>query len=260
MIEVFFNEHKLKIKKLYDGEKYNFPIISSVIDSLQCGKIFTNNLDNPKCAFVHHTFGWSQIFGEPDNEFIKNLKDYIFRFEKFQSIKIRNYTPYFSDIFNNTSSQESERCKFEIKDLKIKNIQIGPNYKVRKIDKENCHKINNDLNIELFSRFWPSEISFNNNSFGFIVEHNGEAVSICYSSGIYKNIHEIDIFTNESHRGKGLARIVSLNFINYCFQNKLKPSWDCFTNNVGSIQLSKSLGFKKILEPYKFFTYARKSV
>jgi hypothetical protein len=132
MIEVFINEHRIKIKKLYSTEKYKFPIINSVIDGLQCGKIFTNNLENPKCAFVLHTFGWSQIFGEEDKEFLKNLKNYIFKLENFQSIKIRNYTPSFFEIFEDTTSQQAERCKFEVRDIKTKNLEVGSNYKIKK--------------------------------------------------------------------------------------------------------------------------------
>jgi RimJ/RimL family protein N-acetyltransferase len=113
------------------------------------------------------------------------------------------------------------------------------------------------LNIDLFSRFWPSEISFNNNSLGFLIENNSEVVSVCYSCGMYNNIHEIDVFTKETHRDKGLAKIICANFIDYCFKNKLIPNWDCFINNTGSIELSKSLGYEKILEPYKFYTYKR---
>jgi hypothetical protein len=259
MLEAFLIEHKIKIKKLYNKEKYNFPIIGSVLDGLQSGKVFTNNLENPKCAFVLHTFGWSQIFGEADNKFIENLKQYIFKLEKFQSIKIRNYTPSFSEIFENSNSQLAERCKFKVKGLKTKNLKVGANYEIKKINNLNCKKINDHLNIDLFTRFWPSEISFNNNSFGFLVECKGEVVSVCYSCGIYNNIHEIDVFTKVPHRGKGIAKIVCTNFINYCFQNKLKPNWDCFINNVGSIELSKSLGYEKILEPYKFYTYNRNS-
>lgn len=257
MIENFLNEHKLKVKKLYVKEKYNFPIINSVIDGLQCGKIFTNKLENPECAFVLHTFGWSQIFGKADKQFIEDLKKYIFKLKKFQSIKIRNYAPSFYEIFKNSNSQLAERCKFEVKDLITKNQKVGPDYEIKKINNVNCKKIDDHLNIDLFTRFWPSEISFNNNSFGFFIEYKGEVVSVCYSCGIYNNIHEIDVFTKASHRGKGLAKIVCTNFINYCFQNKLKPNWDCFTNNVGSIELSKSLGYKKILKPYKFYTYNR---
>ena len=257
MKEIFLNEQKSLIKKLYHKEKFQFPIISSVIDSIQSGKIYTDDLNNPKCAFILHTFGWSQIIGKRNRKFINDLKNFIFINEEFQSIKIRNYSPFDNHFFKKTTAEISERCKFQIK-KNIKNIRIKKKYKLKKIDFKNCKKVNKFLKIDLFSRFWPSYTSFINNSFGYFIEYKNRPVSICYSCGINEEVVEIDVFTDEKFRGKGLAKFVCKKFIDECKKKKLKANWDCFTNNIGSIKLAKSLGFKKILYPYKFYTYNKK--
>ena len=124
MIEVFLNEDKIRVKELYDKETYQFPIIYSVIDGIQSGKIFVDNIDKPETAFVLHTFGWSQIFGARNTDFLKILNNFLFVEEKFQSIKIRNYSPHHENFFKNTSSEPSERCKFRIKEIKKKKIDL----------------------------------------------------------------------------------------------------------------------------------------
>ena len=259
MIEVFLPSDKLKVKKFYIKEKYIFPIINSVIDGLQAGKIFVDNIKNPQSAFVLHSFGWSQIFGKNNPEFLKKLKKYILVDGLYPSLKIRNYTPQNKYFFSNANAQISERCKFRIYKLDKKKYKISKKFKIKKINSDNCEKVNKDLKIDLFSRFWPSKLSFINNSFGFLIEYENSVVSVIYSCGIYENVHEIDVFTHEKFRGKGLARIVSENFINRCLINNIIPNWDCFTNNEGSINLAKSLGYKKFLYPYKFYTVANKN-
>ena len=52
----------------------------------------------------------------------------------------------------------------------------------------------------------------------------------------------------------GIGNYLVKEFNNRCFMNNIKPLWDCFTNNIGSMNLAKSAGFQKKGKPYKFYT------
>ncbi|MFN9581904.1 MAG: GNAT family N-acetyltransferase [Bacteroidota bacterium] len=66
---------------------------------------------------------------------------------------------------------------------------------------------------------------------------------MCYSA---ENDHraEVDIYTFEQYRGKNLAKIAASAFIMKCKINNIIPNWDCFADNIASVKIAQSLGFK----------------
>lgn len=258
MIEVYTNKHRAKIEKLYLNQTFQFPFIHSTICGLQNGRIWTDHLENPTSAFICHDFGWSQIIGFNDS-FICDLKRFIFEEESFSSFKIRAFCPEPKHIsFFRKESQEAERQQFRL--LKLNNLNDLPGgFTIKQVDKSNSEHISVRLGLDFFARNWPSRASFDSCSFGFaIFNKNNEVVSVCYSCACLYDIHEIDIFTHEEYRGRGLAKIVCSHFIDFCLNHSLIPNWDCFTNNAGSMALAKRLGFTSHSDPYPFFTYNRK--
>ena len=117
-----------------------------------------------------------------------------------------------------------------------------------------------DLNkifpLDLDSRFWKDKKSFFNSGYGSVVYLDGELASICYSAAIFKGIAEIDIYSRTSLRKRGLAKIAAKSFINQCYEKNIIPNWDCFQNNIPSVFIAKSLGFKVVNE-YSFYTIYR---
>ena len=75
---------------------------------------------------IYFIFGWSQIIGKRNRKFINDLKNFIFINEEFQSIKIRNYSPFDNHFFKKTTAEISERCKFQIKKI-LKILELKNN-------------------------------------------------------------------------------------------------------------------------------------
>ena len=66
---------------------------------------------------------------------------------------------------------------------------------------------------------------------------------------------EIDIRTDESYRGKGLALLAAQHMISTCLE-KRTPHWDCDVHHLASIKLAEKLGFQR-LKTYRLFYGSR---
>lgn len=258
MIEVFANRHLLLVRNLYRTELQRFPFIGAVLTGIQRGRVWVDDIAAPRTAFVCHDFGWSQLIGAPEERFLEQLQSFLFDEESFSSVKLRIFAPNHAPAFD-PYCERSERQQFELKKARCDTLdEILDGCSVVEISKENGSVVSDALGLSLFDRNWPSSEAFFANSFGFAAIVDGHVVASCYSCAEMDGIHEIDILTVPSYRRFGLARHLALRFIAECHKRGFTPNWDCFTNNAGSMALSKSLGFVARSGPVPFFTYNRR--
>lgn len=78
---------------------------------------------------------------------------------------------------------------------------------------------------------------------GYRVMKENQVVSECVSIFVGGKEAEIDIFTHEDHRGKGLGKACAIAFIERGLAENLTPSWSCWPFRKESIALAKSIGF-----------------
>ena len=258
MIELFSNSSKSSALELYKNSGHIFPFIFSVLAGLQNGRIFANDEQKMTSIMVMHDFGWSHIFGERDENFRREIEEFIFEYESFSCAKVRLFGPddfWLEDFYK--YAEQSERCQFRLENNNYK-AESPEKFSIKQITTENSRLVDDALNMHLFNRNWPSFEAFQNSAIGFFAEKNDEICAICYSCAIAGDVHEIDIFTHEKFRNQGIGLEVAKSFINYVLREGLIPNWDCFTNNTGSMKLAEALGFKTVNKPYKFFTYNRR--
>lgn len=242
-----------KILIKYLKEKYQFNFIGSVILGIQKGNVYVNSLTKPSSAFIIHKFGWSQLIGKKDKKFLKYLRNFIFKDKTYKSNKIRNFTTSNLSMFKSKESQIRKRGKYILKKIiKIKKPLLK--FKVREINVKNIHKISKFLPLKLNNRFWDSKEHFVKNSFGYFAEFKGKPISICYSCANFGIKREIDIYTSEKFRLKGVGKYLAYLFIKECQKKGFEPCWDCFSNNKASNKTAKSLGFVLYKNAYNFVT------
>lgn len=245
------------LKAIYEKNEYFFPLIAAVLDDSQNGKIFVDDRYSPREAYVEHSFGFAQIFGESVHNFEQKLKTYFFTDKNLTPQKIRLYTPILPGFFQNDNyaSLRSERQRFFLNynDFGQKCAQTPhTGGTCAQIAAGNLPEIERAFNLA--ARFWPDFDSFVNNSLAQIVYCGENPASICYAAALANGKAEIDILTLPEYRGRGYGLQAAMAFIKKCLQNGMEPLWDCFTNNQGSMALAKRLGFAASLPPYKFFT------
>lgn len=241
-------------KAQYLHEERFFPIISAVLDQEQDGVVYTNNSRCPSSFFIEHKFGFSQMFGIRDTAFYQGLSKYLFIDQAFQPSKIRSYSPKHDDFFYNRA-ELSERCQFRlVDDSKLVQELNYKDTKVEDVTLDNAEEIEHVFKLDLFNRFWRCKEDFVKHGIAKVLRYKEEPVSICYAAAVADGIAEIDVSTFPEFRQHSFGRFVSSVFIRACLDSSIIPNWDCFTNNIGSMRLAKSLGFVKYGEPYAFFT------
>jgi hypothetical protein len=258
VFEIYRNSEFHLAESLYWKEPQRFPFIGAVLNGTQRGRVWVDDPANPLAAFVCHDFGWAQLFGDLNHSFIESLTRFLFIDEEFSSPKLRIFAPSGRATLSCDGAQISERRQFRLP-LNISTVITEKSLaRVVKISRENAHEVSRALNLELFSRNWPSVDAFTLGGFGFVVYVGDEPVSACYACASMGNIVEIDVATVERHRGKGFARTACEHFIIECHERKLIPNWDCFTNNLGSMALNKALGFLPLGAAVPFITFNRR--
>ena len=110
---------------------------------------------------------------------------------------------------------------------------------------------------EFIHRFWYSWDKFIEHSSPFVLISKGNFACICYSAAIFNGFSEIDVYTAEAHRNKGLAKYAATNYIRHLRELSVTALWDCFSNNQGSISLAESLSLEQQGNDYCFYTVNR---
>ena len=63
---------------------------------------------------------------------------------------------------------------------------------------------------------------------------------------VSNNKAEIDVATHVGFRKKGFAKEAVLGFIKLCSNCGIIPLWDCYENNIASVQTAISIGMEKV--------------
>lgn len=245
-------------RELYSASAPFFPLIAAVLDGAQKGVAFGNDAECPTEIYVEHSFGFSQLFGQPQEEFEKAFEQYLLEERAFAAPKVRLYTPLVPYFFQNGaySQLRSERQRFHPGGKTSPPLPTGNSASdIRGITAELMPQVAKAF--PLTGYFWPDAEAFLAHSMAQVVYADDEPAAICYAAAVADGKAEVDIFTVPEFRGRGYATQAGSAFIEYCAARDIEPLWDCFTNNAGSMRLAGRLGFVPSGAPYQFFTIPR---
>jgi predicted GNAT family acetyltransferase len=79
-------------------------------------------------------------------------------------------------------------------------------------------------------------------------------VSLCYAAAVADGLAEVDVATDPEFRERGLAGVVTRQFIRECLSRGVAPTWDCFEYNAGSMKLARKIGFVE-MRRYPFYSF-----
>lgn len=248
-----------EIYKQYLTNDFFFPLIAAVLLSEQDGVVYVDNSTSPSQAYVEHAFGFSQVLGEFSRNFEQELERYLLIDKSFNPNKIRLYAPCLPKflLMPQYDSLCSRRQRFTISSENYScqqenRYELKKNLTLSRVGLNNISLIDNKFGV--ISRFWRNSDDFIRRSNAVVVFCEGKPASICYSAAEADHRVEIDVFTLPEYRSLGLAKVAVMEFVSRCFKLSLRPLWDCFTNNSGSMMLCKSVGFIATQAPYPFFT------
>lgn len=227
----------------------NFPLIQSVINGSQDGVIIA--IDDS--ILVVHKSGFGKLI---HNKIIE---------EDVYNLLKNTDTPQYHHLYDCSKelihiiSKRNDffriwiRNRIQLIRITKEIVHINPirGFYVERVTNDNFNKLSS-FSLNLHNKFYRSQIDFIENAMGWVVFNDlNEPCAICYAAAIGNSKAEVDVFTSEKFRAKGLGTLVTSYFINNCVENGIIPNWDCFKENLASIKTSISLGF--VLNMQYFF-------
>jgi len=243
----------------------------SVIERKVDGKIFVDDVNNPKTFYVIHPYGMSLLFGENENkEFNKQFLDYCLNrkgirnsFEWMQAFPNSWDTTlaelFGSKLLNASDSEEAPKEYIELNTrvnfrfdheryLAFKHSNINEKHEIKRTDAGIFEAMTGSV---VPSRFWNNADDFCKQGVGFSLFHQGKLATTAYSAFIFDNELELGMETIAEFRGKGFAQYACSALVDYCIQNDYEPVWACKLSNIPSYKLAQKIGFVPALTlPY----------
>lgn len=233
-----------------------FPITQSVVEGIQEGNIY----ETGDALFVLHKAGFASLINEEKCD-VEELID-LFKSHNIPSyFHIYNVPDTFinkilerTDLFN---TKIRKRFVLQYEGTEKLSYSVPEGYNLTPVSKTNFERLK-ELPLGLENKFWKGSDDFVKNALAFAIFNQAmQAVCICYSAATCNGLAEVDIWTEEKHRGKGLGKIIAAAFINQCLQLNLIPNWDCFEENIASLNTARNLGFK-LISQYKLISIFKK--
>ncbi|MCO4851864.1 GNAT family N-acetyltransferase [Bacillus vallismortis] len=252
-------------KEKYNGLKTWFrekncpTFVYSIIEQTIPGVVYVDEHTFPKSFLIGTESGIYFVTGEEGNH---DFNDFIAEYYEKQVKSTKRFTLFSSSdtwdrVMKTILKDELNQMKraafsFQHKPANT-DIKLPKGLVLKRID-EDIISNSTEFNKAYYEEYWDSVSHFSSKGFGFAVLHGNQVVSECTSIFLGHNRAEMDIYTLEEYRGMGLAYCVGSEFINFCLENGMVPSWDCDVNNKSSFRLAAKLGFKAMTEYSIFYT------
>jgi len=245
-------------------EKEGLVAIKSVIEGTNRGKIYVDNLEQPRTALVFVIMNGFYFIGDSDNDgFNSKIEEYVLKEVAEFSLSlggtyfVYNFKPekmWESNAekwFKHKNPEKNHRWNFNFNEEKYRKLgewksKIPEGYYAKKIDRELLENKVAETFMEEITDFWPTLDKFLEKGLGFCVMHGDKVVSACISALVSENICNIVINTyDKNERKNGFATMAARAFIDYCLENNCIPYWDAYEENIASVTTAERLGFEK---------------
>lgn len=196
----------------------------------------------------------------------KELKGFGCRYSIFILIKddicIVSYSPKYKSYFDGMKKFEADKLieeiskKYKLKEMKL---MIFSEEKVKQYGKA---KILKDTDYPLYEQFfrtvkpqadpngWLNEYFMGKVHKGYFAGYisNGKLVSVCETPDMpymEDEIQHTGINTLQTERRKGYAKCTAALAAHNLIENGVCPQWECEADNIASVELAKSIGYKE---------------
>lgn len=244
-------------------------VLRTILAGTTTGQIFVNDLDSPDIALVrfsHHLF----ICGNPHADDTEGLKAFIID-ELFDELK-QEQLPFFRlsasqtrwlDIFEQILQDYDPirvgyQCYQYLINRQIEDISIPKGLELRPVKEallQEKYSGREDLMEEMCSERVSVE-AFLEKSFGIAAFQDKTLAGWCLSEYNHQNRCEIGIATLPPYQRRGLAKAMTLKFLNMAHRQGIDTVlWHCFKSNLPSSHTALSSGFKLVQDEDVLMVY-----
>lgn len=237
------------VTSLFAGIEHNAALVHAVIDGSSPGRIFADNPTSPTCALIVMEGAFTYLGGAPASkddaraliegiftDLLANAAEkelVLFAFHNTGRARLEPLLAERGAITINRKIFAFNPQKFAA--LTGGRAQIPAGTQLRLIDAEIAG---------LYPQFNPL-VDPSTCRFGVCLIENDSVLSHCSAVAVGGGEAEVDNFTKEDCRGRGLAAITATAFIEECQKRGLAPAWACWPYRAGSYKLAKKLGFEE---------------
>lgn len=249
MIELSI-ERFSQVTSFFDKPIPNFPVVMSVIEGNNPGKIWVDQIENPSICLVI-TKGSYSFIGKKDQinessilkvidilkknkpiKLILELNDPLFDlFQKAGFAHINRIQFYHSAMMNHDLTQIDAICDRLPLDCQIKSIDAA--------------LLKKSSWLAFITQIYGTEENFLKHGYGLALIQKGELISEAFACFIGGGYVETGSVTAEQHQGKGYSTLVRAFLIKESLLRNLRPNTSCNADNMASARVSEKLGFKE---------------
>jgi RimJ/RimL family protein N-acetyltransferase len=234
------------------------PMLYSVIEGNQTGRIFVDHTSNPSVVFIWNNMEYAYLVSDSTQigngiakiveEIILPILDKdgmgfltIFPFG-VTPLDVREWFSQRKPVSFGVNSYRFESEKFEV--LRTQTKPLPPDLALIKLDRqtldqEMCQGIRDDI---LFC--WESLEQFDKLGLGYGIKSQQHGIiCACYAIGYGAQAYHINIWTHQEYRRKGLARRTAIAFLTESLQKGKIIYWINDVPNIASRRLAESVGF-----------------
>jgi RimJ/RimL family protein N-acetyltransferase len=226
--------------------------IEMVIEGIQPGRIFVDNLAAPSAALLCHPYEFyvagDSCFENPIRQFIRDnpaepdifhtLYGYCGVGSVWESALLEDHDGLLTVI-------PRRNFKFRRSAPLIDwRAQLPQEATIKRIDADLAVQVDRDFQ-QAISRYWGTRELFLERSFGFVLLVEGKIASLVDVAGISSTYANLGVVTAEAFRKRGYATLACAACIDHALHCGLMPTWDCDGSNSGSAALALKLGFEE---------------
>lgn len=228
---------KRKYFDLFESYSHNRAVIFSSLEGQYDGELYVDSEKSPQFAVLFTPFDFHFVGG---NSAAENVVDEIDKLIFHQYLKERElneaivfspdekWNKVLDEVFSKHGGIKDNRKIYRLNKDKFVSMQAGIG-EIDGLNREIVYEQKNGSHIE-----YPV---------CRIMDHD-HCISYCSGFMLGKGHAEIDVYTEESHRGKGYAKAVSIMLINELLKKEIEPDWCTWPYRKESQQLALSLGYE----------------
>ncbi|PYZ91750.1 hypothetical protein CR194_19200 [Salipaludibacillus keqinensis] len=218
----------------------------AVVDGYLEGHICVNNQTDLKAAIIETEGHKYYVCGLPLEAFVQSFRKL---YEEKHSKKIIIFSSSLEwdlciEQLESNCMKKTERTWFTFNKRRFHQLSAGllVDATIQPINEESIYQ-SEKFTSSYYQRFWGNVATFLHQGLGICAIKDKRVIAECTSIYRSKSQAEIDIFTHDEFRGRGLAFQVAKRFIQECLDRRLIPTWDCNIENEASMKLADKLGF-----------------
>lgn len=236
-----------------------YPVfVDAVMDGFIQGDLYVDDAVHPRIYFLETACGIYYVAGKREEE-LSHCSAFIVDVYERQRRQNGRFTVFSANQSTDVMMKkclgshlnEMERHAYVFSQAKSYVLATHSGYRVERTN-EQVIKASRAFPPSYYEAYWGRAARFLSKGIGVAILDGENVVSECVSIFSSEDRVEIDIWTEEACRGKGLAQLAGQQMIKSCLENKRTPHWDCDVHHLTSIKLAEKLGFQRT-KTYRLF-------